>query len=494
MIDPLSIAGVSLAAFDQLLKLGERTFELIQDSRAFDDDTRKLSNKIGDENLRLRLLRGLLFSEATIYGNKTLFEQFESDIQKQIQLLLGPLKGTLQEGCDLLERRYGVTQENPGLVSQTSNLSIASTLTPNTLVSPSRSKSPGLQDYFRWSFQDKKRVKTIVEEVSDQNNRVHEKIKLWCLASQLGVNVQHLQRLQRDEISRQLGFDVDATLRLTQWDALNSQASLELTDPSWNKHLKTITPVANQGKFATFTKDNKAYLQEGHDYETEARSPSDVLDTRTKKKVEDLAKLLHQPKEQVFRIPRCVGWKFMPIQKSIGFVFEMPSSPDAEPISLLRLLSSPGDKPELGDKFRLALKLARCISQLHMVKWVRIPPFPQPLSNKLTNNLSSSPSTGPRKLPQRKHPLLPLPQHPRLIHRPLGRRLQLQPTGILLLRRPRQLHPLGEHLPPPRTPRRTRKSLLQNPRHLRVGGRAAGDWAVGTSYSAGEEYVRPREE
>lgn len=213
-------------------------------------------------------------------------------------------------------------------------------------------------------------MKAIVDELGDQNHRVHEKIKLLCLASQLGVNVQHLQRLQSDAISRQLGFDVDATLRLTQWDALNAMSSLELTDPSWNHYMTPIKPVANQGKFATFTKDGTAYVQEGHDYEFEAKSASDVLDGRTRKKVDDLAKILHQPKEQVFRIPRCVGWKFMPAEKSIGFVFEMPSTPDAQPISLLRLLSSSDVKPELGDKFRLALNLARCISQLHMVKWV----------------------------------------------------------------------------------------------------------------------------
>jgi hypothetical protein len=383
LMDPLSIAGLTIGLFDTLLKLGERTAELVSDSRAFDEETRKLSNKIEDENLRTRLLRGLLFSEAHVYGNKTLFEQFEPDIQKQIQILLGPLKGILQEGCDLLERRYGVGEANAGLVSQTSNLSLASTLTPSTHAPLHRSKSPSLPDYFRWSFQDKKRVKAIVDEVGDQNNRVHEKIKLWCLASQLGVNVQHLQRLQQDAISRQLGFDVDATLRLTQWDALNAQTSLELTDPSWNKYLKTITPMANQGKFATFTKDKIAYVQEGHDYEFEAKSPSDVLDGRTRKKVDDLAKLLHQPKEQVFRIPRCVGWKFMPMQNSIGFVFEMPSTSDAQPISLLRLLSSSDVKPELGDKFRLALNLARCISQLHMVRWVS--PLPSPIHQFRTN-------------------------------------------------------------------------------------------------------------
>ena len=59
----------------------------------------------------------------------------------------------------------------------------------------------------------------------------------------------------------------------------------------------------------------------------------------------------------------------MPIQKSIGLVFDMPSIADAQPVSLLRLLSSSEVKPELGDKFRLALNLARYTPQLHLVKW-----------------------------------------------------------------------------------------------------------------------------
>ena len=420
-LDPLSIAGLTITILDQLLRLGERTLELVNDSRAFDAETRKLSDKIEDENLRSRWLRGLLFSESSIYNNQTLFEQFEPDIQKQIQLLLGPLKSILTEGCDLLERRYGVaTDPQTALLSQTSSLSLASTLTP-TSTYPPRSKSPSIPDYFRWSFQDKKRVKTILDELGDQNNRIHEKIKLWCLASQLGVNVQHLQRLQDNDDSRSLGFDVDATLRLTQWDALNAQSSLELTNPEWNSYLQPITPIANQGRFAAFVKDNNTYVHEDHDYQVEARYSTDQLDGRTRKKIDDLAKILHQPKELVFRIPRCIGWKFLPSQKSIGFVFEMPSEPGAQPTSLLRLLSNSDVKPELGDKFRLALNLARCISQLHMVKWVCTPLeplFPDQIIN--LANISLFSQLGPRIIPQRKHPLLPTAQDRRGLHLSLG--------------------------------------------------------------------------
>ena len=36
MLDPLSVAGLALAVFEQLLKIGERTTEVISDMRSFD--------------------------------------------------------------------------------------------------------------------------------------------------------------------------------------------------------------------------------------------------------------------------------------------------------------------------------------------------------------------------------------------------------------------------------------------------------------------------
>jgi hypothetical protein len=254
---------------------------------------------------------------------------------------------------------------------------------------------------FRWSFRDKKRVEAIVHNFHDLNSRIHEKVKLWCLASELGVNVQHLHHLRSDDTSRQLGFDVDATLRLTAWDAEVPSETLEIQDPAWDKYIQVIEPVPNQGLFATFTKDGATLIQENHAYEQDSRTfrPGDlskeaVVEPRTKKRIESLARLLHQPKEQIFRIPRCLGWKYLPMQNCIAFVFEVQPTPEAEPLSLLRLLNNNTMKPSLGEKFRLALGLARCVSQLHMVKWVS----PLALSGLLSRFLKIR--VGARKLPQ----------------------------------------------------------------------------------------------
>ena len=40
MIDPLSVAGLTFAVVDTLIKLGERTSELIQDANAFESVSR----------------------------------------------------------------------------------------------------------------------------------------------------------------------------------------------------------------------------------------------------------------------------------------------------------------------------------------------------------------------------------------------------------------------------------------------------------------------
>jgi hypothetical protein len=37
MIDPLSVTGLAIAVIDGLIKLSERTAELVSDARAFDD-------------------------------------------------------------------------------------------------------------------------------------------------------------------------------------------------------------------------------------------------------------------------------------------------------------------------------------------------------------------------------------------------------------------------------------------------------------------------
>src|SRR6202012_1594723 len=78
---------------------------------------------------------------------------------------------------------------------------------------------------WRWTLLDKKRVATIIQNFSSLNGRIHENIKLWCLSTSIGVDMQHLKRLEDDENSKKLGFDLDAKLHLASADsAIHSES------------------------------------------------------------------------------------------------------------------------------------------------------------------------------------------------------------------------------------------------------------------------------
>jgi hypothetical protein len=221
--------------------------------------------------------------------------------------------------------------------------------------------------FLKWSFQDKKRTEEILKDFTDLNGRIHENIKLWCLASSIGLNMQHLKRLQNDESSIQLGFNIDATLQITASEANSTDASFELCGPMWLESLRKASPV--EERFALIHHEGKTYLQEHRRYEG-GHDAYEEVDQRTKLRINDLAKLLHQPKERVFCIPRCIGWRYQPGRNNIAFVFETPAECQSQPISLYRLLDMKNVKLTLGQRFRLALALAKCMAQLQMVKWV----------------------------------------------------------------------------------------------------------------------------
>jgi hypothetical protein len=309
----------------------------------------------------------------------------------QIKILLYQLKAILLEGFDLVHRRYGSSSSAEKLRNPTSKTPPPSApLSPkqsfpaslnfpsSTSLTSARKSSTSPLLLLRWSFRDKKRVEIIVQNFRDMNRRIHDKVKLWCLASQLGVDLQHLKHLQSDKNSKALGFDIDATLKLTVWDVERLPSTLELDDESWEELLRHETKL--NGRFSTAEKSEGTLLLENFPYDIDsifptsdrARSAQEAcnIDPRARSRVDALAKLLHQPKELVFRIPRCVGWKYAKPQKSIAFVFDVEKRLELSPIDLLSLLSDNTVKPSLGDKFRLAHGLANCISQLHMVQWV----------------------------------------------------------------------------------------------------------------------------
>lgn len=230
-------------------------------------------------------------------------------------------------------------------------------------------KRPKSFQRIKWSFVDKKRVGTIVQDFSELNGRIHESIKLWCLGTSIGVNLQHLNRLETDENSRALGFDVDARLQMATSQNQTTTKSLEISDPSLRQCVENATVFGD--KFGIFYWEGKACLVEYRSYSPDSPVPI-PLDDRTRDLVDKLANLLHQPKEIAFRAPSCQGWVRQTQQNRVAYMFSLPEAAEPCPTSLLDILSANNSHPpSLSQRFCLAVKLSRCISQLHLVKWVR---------------------------------------------------------------------------------------------------------------------------
>lgn len=221
-----------------------------------------------------------------------------------------------------------------------------------------------------WSLRDKKRVEQILQDFTDLNGRIHESIKLWCLGTSIGVNMQHLNRLQDDANSRALGFDVDAGLQIAVSQSQAPPRSLELDDPELCGMILMSKPIRD-GSFSILTHRKTAILIERHSYAPQSSIPVE-MDSRTHDLIDQLASLLHQRKGALFRTPPYQGWIKTPRENTVSFVFHVPDSLEPAPTSMLDILrSSDMSSPSLGSRFWLALKLAKFVSQLQLVKWVR---------------------------------------------------------------------------------------------------------------------------
>lgn len=285
-------------------------------------------------------------------------------MQTQIHLFLEQLKSTIDEAFQLLER-----QRNPPDYVVVGAL--VTSLQGTTLAPP---KATGIQQKtyetlrkWRWSFKDKERVEEIVTKFTDLNGRIHENIKLWCLASAIGIDGRHLQHLAENDSSKKLGFDIDADLQLTVSDSSGSAASLEIKDQALYDCLRK--PSAKiEDRFSICIWSTTPVLLEYRGYAPDMPDPVPIRD-RTRDVVEKLTRLLHQPKEVVFRTPSCKGWCLDSINNRVAFVFSLPTDRDQIPFSLLSTLHMQ-IKPTLSQRYQLAHSLAKSISQLQLVKWV----------------------------------------------------------------------------------------------------------------------------
>jgi len=283
-----------------------------------------------------------------------LFEQYDVEAQKSILTVVEELIDTLESASKLLDC-------NPD--SEQSWFSWDGRLAGYR--SERASNSTSLRRKLRWSLYDKKRAKDIIDRYAQRNDHLYRIVQLNSFASGIGVNLQHLENMQHNPAAKRLGFDETANLQLLAKAAMiGMAANFEISDDA----MSGVTDKTRvEDRFFMFTNGGRPYLQDTCEYKVET---NESIDHQTRSRLNGLASLLQQPKGQVFRIPKCIGWKFLWSSRDIAFIFESPGEPGSQPRSLVRLFDMPDVKPSLHAKFVLAHSLAKSVSQLQMVQWV----------------------------------------------------------------------------------------------------------------------------
>ncbi|KAM7197222.1 hypothetical protein V8F33_005650 [Rhypophila sp. PSN 637] len=388
----MDIAAMTIKALELMWVFGNQTAELIITFRAFDNDARLLEAKIRDEISTGKYMKHLLFDSSTVYDSRTLFDQFDYDVQSQILVFFEQSTGVLHQALQVLTRLFGNRDSDPPKLlassSDASSFSSASTAFTYEYPKAQQPNSPGLWPSLHvdpiprkpsplkrlwWSVYDKRRIETILAEFSDLNARNLRKIQLWCLGAELTVDRGgHLLRLESDPNSKALGFDLDARLQISTIEGVSGPVESEELEVQESKVLIGDMPAIQDvlgGRYGISQWDGRPVLVEYRNYAPESPVPV-MLDDRTREVIDRLAKVLHQPKETIFRMPNCLGWTSQAEQNRAALFFAIPEGSQPSPISLLDIIVSSPTTPSLGSRFTLALRLARCISQLQLVKWV----------------------------------------------------------------------------------------------------------------------------
>ncbi|KAF2848105.1 hypothetical protein T440DRAFT_429324 [Plenodomus tracheiphilus IPT5] len=360
MADLVSIAGVTIAAFDKVWIIGCKAVAIVSDYQEFDKDSIELANDLQVENNRMKTLKCLLFEPSSAYSGQSLFEQFDHNVQIQLQVYLGKLLNIISESGELLKSQHiteGIHVVDQEISQHEMKVSTSLTLT--------RRASRTLR--IRWSLWGKARLESIIKNFSKENDRLHKQVQMMCYATSIGVNLTHLDRLKTNEHSKRLGFDMTARLQLKVTGMETSAVSLQLRNDELYRNLATCARI--ESKFAVLSHLGINHLVEFRNYAPDKHEHV-PLEGRTHERVERLAYLLRQRKDPLLHALPCDGWTIDAERNQVAFLFAVPKDTEGMPSSLLSVYENQAFRPSLGERFNLAKGLANSVSELHLVKWV----------------------------------------------------------------------------------------------------------------------------
>ena len=192
----MEIAGLGVASLDELFKIVSFLREVLSDALHFGQQANALRIRMDDEQLRLRALQQLLFTNPLKIRQsaKCLFHEFEIEWQFTILEMLRQLRTVLAEYIPI-QIEYQLARPQSVLNPTVSDVQALTSEFQKGSKTWESSLQASTSCFFRWKFAsaDKKRAEKLIKEFTEWNDRIQKNLELVVLRAKV-LEIQQASR------------------------------------------------------------------------------------------------------------------------------------------------------------------------------------------------------------------------------------------------------------------------------------------------------------
>lgn len=372
----LVIGGVtSTTLLVQIARSGKRVCESIKN---ISEEAESIALRMSMETERTLAIHNLIFGADDVEGQA-------ADKAKRTQRmppLIETLNQTTQSNVFLVSRQFHqiMGYRFQELQELFSIAQLPANSADDQQPSSAAAKQLGSRKRLSWALWRRRRIQVIVDEYENWNERLFAIVQLHSLAylvpaaEAASVPKTPLFRTAEEDKSVKL-LGLDDEMKLAKISSTSNQVWSSLELPRNDVSLDNLA-----GRLQCGTINGRDIIVDFKSFMPNMTEGGDeVLDeptSVTKRRILQLAALLHQRRSNRFRTLPCHGFFRDSTKSRYGFVFDVLPGRVRKPINLLEILiakpmvKNSDPRPALERRYALSLSLAIALSQFHTVGWV----------------------------------------------------------------------------------------------------------------------------
>ncbi|KFY51055.1 hypothetical protein V496_08971 [Pseudogymnoascus sp. VKM F-4515 (FW-2607)] len=365
----MEVAGLAIGVIAIIKPTAEAIATLWSDTKNFGGDAERFRLRFSVQITRLDAFERVLFEDnkfPLVQGR--LFDQLPENVCENFVDLLKQLYELLEKYY-VVQKRYALNAgDESGLVGGMGALDVderrSVILGIGKAGDAKLSTSTSWRKKAAWVMSDKKSAEKLVTDFEGWTERVKSLLELAWWPLPFFSTVPQMEKLEEDKDAGQAGMLEGIGMRKLLAPgssplSVETAKSLKISRLEFKEVMKfqelEVGQITGKG----------GVIVEYKSYEQDRTGGINEIVSR---RILQLVALLHETKNDRFRVLRCINFFDDVPGKRIGFAFEFPSQ--SIPSSLNTKLISKKLKPGLGTRMKLAHALAESLGHLHSVGWV----------------------------------------------------------------------------------------------------------------------------